>query len=193
MAANKRTKQNKNDDRRFISELYARSVPIREIARRLNDYNKSKEKGYTLHYSSIATDIKKILMQWQSENKEFITRVVDKEIRKLDLIESECWDAWENSKKGKSKSKYKGGNSNTGQLDEFTKESTNGDPKYFDKILQCIDRRKDLLGYGQAKKIELTGSIGVSAVDYTPDELEAEKKRLMLNVINAESRSHKEE
>lgn len=187
MAKNKRTPKQTEDDKVFVAQQLVRAKPIREICRLLNEYNENNGKGYTLVHSQIAYDIKKILNDWRDERKEFIDLVVDRELKKLDVIEGEAWDAWEKSKDGKRVTKIAGGKLENGDVSggnirERSLEETNGDIKYLNLVLDCMDRRKDLLGYAAAKKVEFSGSVGVGVSPMQEDDIKKERERIMSNL-----------
>jgi len=187
MAANKRNEKQKSQDRTMIANWMVQNKTVRKIQELLNENNLEKGKGYTLSLGQIAADMKKVLQEWQDERKDFIDYVVDRELKKLDIIEAECWEAWDKSKQGKKTTKFSGGQiTNTsvsgGKIKERSLEETSGDVKYLDKIFDCMDMRKDLLGYAAAKKVEFSGSIGVGVTPMSEDEIEKEKARIKNNL-----------
>jgi len=187
MAANKRNDKQKSQDRTLIANWMVQNKTVRKIQELLNENNLEKGKGYTLSLGQIAADMKIVLKEWQDERKEFIDFVVDRELKKLDIIEAECWEAWDKSKQGKKTTKFSGGQiTNTsvsgGKIKERSLEETSGEVKYLDKIFDCMDRRKDLLGYAAAKKVEFSGSIGVGVTPMSEDEIEKEKERIKGNL-----------
>lgn len=187
MAANKRNEKQKADDRTMIAGWMVQNKTVRAIMQLLNDENEQKGKGYTLSIGQIAGDMKKVLQDWQDERKEFIDFVVDRELKKLDIIEAECWDAWEKSKQGKKTTKFSGGQITAsavsgGKIKERSLEETSGDVKYLDKIFDCMDRRKDMLGYAAAKKVEFSGSVGVGVAPMSEDEITKERERIVANM-----------
>ncbi len=187
MAANKRTDKQIEEDKLFISKELVKSTPYRKIAELLNAANKEAGKDYTLVYSQIAYDVKKILQDWREERKETIDLVVDRELRKLDVIEAECWAAWEKSKGGKRTTKINGGSTDGGtvaggSIKERSIEETFGDVRFLDKVMSCMDRRKELLGYAAPKKVEFSGSVGVGVTPMSEEDIEKEKARILKNM-----------
>lgn len=187
MAANKRNEKQKADDRTLIANWMVQNKTVRKIRELLNENNEQKGKGYSLSLGQVAHDMKNILQEWQDERKEFIDYVVDRELKKLDIIEAECWVAWDKSKLGKKTTKFSGGQVSAtavsgGKIKERSLEETSGDVKYLDKIFDCMDRRKDLLGYAAAKKVEFSGSIGVGVTPMSEDEILKEKERITSNL-----------
>lgn len=187
MAANKRTDKQREDDKLIIAKYLLQALPVRTIAERLNEVNQANDKNYTIAYSQVAYDIKQILKEWREERKDTIDLVVDRELKKLDVIEAECWVAWEKSKNGKRVTKINGGTATGatvlgGEIKERSIEETFGDVKFFDKILACMDRRRDLLGYAAVKKIEFSGSVGVGVAPMDEESIAKEKARIMGNM-----------
>ena len=192
---NKRTEKQKEADRLYVAEQLIKAYSVRTICKMLNEHNKSiNDKAYTLSHGSIAADIKKILNEWRDERKDTIDLVVDRELKKLDVIEGECWVAWEKSKTPKETTrtnteneeatKDRGdGRDKSGRWAKVTTiESTNGDARYFDKIIQCMDRRKELLGYAAPKKVEFSGSVGVGVTPMDEATVLKEKERILNNM-----------
>lgn len=189
MGANKRNDQQIADDKIFIAKLWLKAVPYRSIAEQVNEHNKSEGKDYEISYSQVAYDIKAIMEEWREERLDLVDLYIDRELKKLDQIERECWVAWENSKKGKKSIKLDGGDIGTdirditgGTIKEQSLEESVGDPRFFDKIMACMEKRKDLIGYGQPKKVEFSGSVAVGVSTMTEEDMEKEAKRIRNNM-----------
>lgn len=186
MAANKRTDKQIENDRLFISEQFLKGFTIREISENLNKRNEAQGYDYTLVHSMVAYDIKKVLEEWRENRKQYIDLLMERDLQKLEMIERECWDAWQASKNSTKKTTIKGGAIKDGQvtggtLDKREMEDSNGDPRYIDRIFQCMDRRRELLGYGSAKKIEHSGTVNVGIKSMDSDEMKKEKARIKRN------------
>lgn len=150
--SSKRTSAQLAVDRLFIADLYTKGYTFREISYKLNDNLRSREMGYTVTFQQVWNDIKHLLNEWEKDNRETINQHVQKELKKLDRMEVELWEQWEQSKSGKRKTKIKGGtvvngNVSGGTLDTRTTESTLGNPKFLELLLVLHDRRAKLLGY----------------------------------------------
>lgn len=188
MAANKRTDKQIQDDRVYIAQQLVKGLTVREICVMLNEENVKKDKTYSIVHSMVHYDIKAILSEWRDERKDMIDLVIDRELRKLDVIEYECWKAWEKSKGGKRITRISGGATSGesiggGTIKERTIEETFGDPRFFEKILTCMDRRKELLGYAAPKKVEFSGSVGVGITPMDEESIEREKARIYGNIL----------
>lgn len=148
----RRTPQQMEHDRSFISKYYLRGYSYRDIAKIINEELIKIEAGYALTEASVYNDIKIIQIEWKRERFESIEEYMQMELRKLDKIETELWEAWEVSKRGKRRIKIRGGQLNNGEGDGGTlqnrvAESSAGDPKFLDLLLEVQNRRAKLLGY----------------------------------------------
>lgn len=150
----RRTPQQMEHDRSFISKYYLRGYSYRDIAKIINEELIKVEAGYALTEASVYNDIKIIQIEWKRERFESIEEYMQMELRKLDKIETELWDAWEASKQGKRRVKIRGGQltgkeseAAGGTLQNRINESSAGDPKFLDLLLEVQNRRAKLLGY----------------------------------------------
>lgn len=155
----KRTTAQIEVDRMFIADLYTRGYTFREIASRLNENLKARDMEYTITFQQVWMDIKHLLIEWKKDHKETIDQHIVKELRKLDKMEVELWEQWEQSKAGKRKTTIKGGEVANGQvtggrLDNRVTESTLGNPKFLELLLTLSDRRAKLLGYDAPIRIQ---------------------------------------
>lgn len=188
MAATKRTDKQIEEDRTLISKWLLQNVSYREMIKKLAEHNKAAGKDYEIKSTGqIAHDVKAILKEWQEERKDIIDLVVDRELKKLDVIEAEMWAAWEKSKGGKRTTKINGGNVTSGavgggEIKERSIEDTFGDTRFMDKILSCMDKRKELLGYAAPKKVEFSGSVGVGMTPMAEEDIQKEKARMLKNM-----------
>lgn len=159
----KRTVEQREADKRFCSELFVRGFTYRVIADRLNEYNHENGLDYSVTYKTVFMDIQQVLIEWKKERFKDIDNYMELELKKLDKIEVELWQAWENSKGSKRKTKIKGGAINSGvamggELAERTLETTDGDPRYLDLLLKVQERRAKLLGYNAPLKLDICSS-----------------------------------
>lgn len=156
----KRTVEQREADKRFCAELFVKGYTYRQMADKLNEYNHEKGLEYTLTYKSVFMDIQQVLAEWKKERFKDIDNYMQLELKKLDKIEVELWQAWENSKGSKRKTKIKNGTINNGiatggELAERTLETTDGDPRYLDLLLKVQERRAKLLGYNAPVKVDV--------------------------------------
>lgn len=156
----KRTVEQREADKRFCAELFVKGYTYRQMADKLNEYNHENGLEYTLTYKSVFMDIQQVLAEWKKERFKDIDNYMQLELKKLDKIEVELWQSWENSKGGKRKTKIKNGTINNGiatggELAERTLETTDGDPRYLDLLLKVQERRAKLLGYNAPVKVDV--------------------------------------
>src|SRR5688572_18434627 len=113
------TDQNTIDERRAkVSDLYCRGCRQWEIAAQLG-----------VSADTIAGDLKHIRETWKAAGVRDMTATREAELAKLDTIEREAWNAWENEH----------------------------DPRFLEKVLQCIKRRAELLGLDAPTKQQIFG------------------------------------
>lgn len=156
----KRTVEQREADKRFCAELFVKGYAYRVIAERLNEYNHENGLDYSVTYKTVFMDIRQVLAEWKKERFKDIDNYMQLELKKLDKMEVELWQAWENSKGSKRKTKIKNGTINNGiatggELAERTLETTDGDPRYLDLLLKVQERRAKLLGYNAPVKVDV--------------------------------------
>ncbi len=144
MAANKRTKIQRERDRLTIAELLLKGWSQQRIADWLD-----------LDKSGVSREVKRIKVQWQSETIEDTHLYVQAELRRLAMLEAEHWAAWERSQCSKETThleklltggKDEGG-ATTGRVRQATKaEQRVGDAVFLTGIQRVIDCRCKLLG-----------------------------------------------
>ena len=71
---------------------------------------------YEISCQQVFNDIKSELIEWKKENMMLVNEYIELEVRKLDKMEIELWEAWERSKSGNRKSEVRGGNINNGNI-----------------------------------------------------------------------------
>lgn len=125
------------------SELLVRGYSVPEICKELEI---TKTTAYKL--------IKRITDEWRRSAMASINEVKAKELAKLDHIEAAAWEGWEKSKESRRKQtvdsdilKLKDSPAlRTPRKSKSVEEDRDGDPRYLDMILKCIDRRIRILG-----------------------------------------------
>ena len=156
----KRTREQIEFDRAFCADLFLRGYPYREIAKRLNDDLAKRKMDYRLTESMVYYDIQRLLISWKRDQLESIDQYVTAELQKLDKMEVEAWNAWELSKQKKTKNKTKkAGNGLMGRqiMTEEATETTSGNPRYLDLLLNVQHRRAKMLGFDAPIKIDIPG------------------------------------
>lgn len=164
---NKRSTEEREYDIAFCSNLFLRGYTYREIADALNKELARREAGYTMSFQMVYYDMRQLLIEWKREQLDNIDEYVAQELKKLDRMERELWDAWELSKhseKTKTRTSRRGDNVDMDEdktkrfgdygYTEKTTEHLTGDPRYFDLLLKVQQRRAKLLGYDAPIKID---------------------------------------
>lgn len=185
----KRTKDQREFDLAFCSTLFLRGYTYREISERLNEENARRGVGYTITKQMVYWDMQHLLIEWKRERLENIDDYVTQELRKLDKMEVELWEAWERSKTGKLREKNRqnakprkvledGDNPEYYGYEETTTETSAGNPRFLDSLLNVQQRRAKMLGFDAPIKVDIPGikeSINSDAPKYDvsaiPDDL----------------------
>lgn len=164
----KRTKDQRELDLAFCSNLFLRGYTYREISERLNEENARRGVGYTITKQMVYWDMQQLLIEWKRERMENIDDYVTQELRKLDKMEVELWEAWERSKTGKLREKNRqnakprkvledGDNPEYYGYEETTTETSAGNPRFLDLLLNVQQRRAKMLGFDAPIKVEIPG------------------------------------
>ena len=164
----KRTKDQRELDLAFCSNLFLRGYTYREISERLNEENARRGVGYTITTQMVYWDMQQLLIEWKRERMENIDDYVTQELRKLDKMEVELWEAWERSKTGKLREKNRqnakprkvledGDNPEYYGYEETTTETSAGNPRFLDLLLNVQQRRAKMLGFDAPIKVEIPG------------------------------------
>lgn len=156
----KRTREQIEFDRAFCADLFLRGYTYRDIADRLNADLEKRKLNYRLTMPMVYYDIQQMLIEWKRNQLESIDQYVTAELQKLDKMEVEAWNAWEISKQSKKKNKTKkGGNGLMGRqiMTEEATETTSGNPRYLDLLLNIQQRRAKMLGFDAPIKIDIPG------------------------------------
>ena len=137
-----------------VTEMYLQGVPQFKIAEALG-----VSKG------QISQDLKKLSQAWKQSAIIDMDEIKQKELSKVDLVEKNAWEAWHRScdVKTKKSMKKKGSSTKLGKAlgneekeQSFTEEQQIGDPRFLEQIMKCVAKREEILGYGAAKKVDLT-------------------------------------
>lgn len=163
----KRNTEQKDYDIRFCSNLFLRGYSYREIATALNNDVAERGFDYRITFQTVYKDLQKVLAEWKKESFTNIDEYVTQELKKLDKMEVELWEAWEKSKhseKKKTRTSRAGGKDDDGTkrwgdygYTENTNEQLAGNPRFFDLLLNVQQRRAKLLGYDAPIKIDIPG------------------------------------
>jgi len=152
--AKKRVRQpvQEEKDRRNISRLYLQGVTQVEIARELK-----------ISQPTVSRELKLLQAEWRVERVFDINEAKQRELAKIDNLEIEYWLAWKRSQtetviKTKKATKILDMVRDQ-ELSERTETSV-GDARFLNGVMDCIKQRCAILGVEAPKKQELTGKDG---------------------------------
>lgn len=138
----------------FCANLFLRGMSYREISAQLNSDISARGLSYTITAQTVHLDIRSLLVEWKKERADDISEYIERELRKLDRMEVELWDAWDKSKTGKQRDKTRTGDK---CFSETGTETTTGDPRYMALLLDIQRRRAKMLGLDSPVKVEIPG------------------------------------
>lgn len=163
MAAPVRTKFQIEKDREQIAKWYLQGWTQAKIAEELG-----------LSRTQITYDLRVIQKQWVKNTTFALDEYKGKELAKIDVVESEAWEAWEKSKEQYKRQyeSFKGIKKITDEngIDKIQPqyvdksietENQYGNSKYLELVMKCIERRCKMLGIDAPSKFEHTGKDGV--------------------------------
>lgn len=159
----KRNVEQRERDIVFCTELFLKGYTYKEIAAELNVFLKKQGIDYQISYISVYNDLKKVMIEWKREQLNNINEYIVHELRKLDKMEATAWKGWEDSKIRKSKvvhrkpGKLDSDESDGFGYDQLNEETTAGNPKFLDILLDIQRRRAKMLGFDAPTKIEVPG------------------------------------
>jgi hypothetical protein len=99
---------------------------------------------FSITQSTVCADIKAIHKSWRESAIRDFDEARDRELQKLDRIESEAWTAWETSKKPSQSAVM-----TEGTVQQQTRKSVknqNGNPRFLELIARCVAQRCSILG-----------------------------------------------
>lgn len=117
--------------------------------------------------TAIRHDLKTIRKRWiDAQVRDYDLATVE-QLRRIDLAEAKAWQGWENSVRDRSRIVKEGtegdADSKKGKKRtkiQITTEQTDGDPRWLNIILSCVDRRCKILGLDAPTRQELSGPQG---------------------------------
>lgn len=160
----KRTSEQRTVDLVLETDLFLKGYSYRDIAMRVNITNEQKGLQYTITYGQVFQDMKRAMIEWKKERFDNIDEYINQDLKKLDKMENAAWDAWEKSCTGKERVKVKKESvskdkpNDTKVYDEETmNETSSGNPRFLDILLNIQQRRAKLLGYDAPIKVDVGG------------------------------------
>ena len=193
---NKRTEEQRDYDIAFCSNLFLRGYTYRDIVLALNTDLKKRGIPYTISLAMVYYDLQQCLIEWKRERLDNIDEYVTQELQKLDKIEVELWEAWENSKTGKRREKNRTSAKPRKVLteeektadwygyDETATETSAGNPRFLDLLLNVQQRRAKMLGFDAPVKIEIPGFNAASGEDKEKYNIKAIPDDLLFAVVD---------
>lgn len=192
---NKRNAEQRQYDILFCSNLFLRGFSYREIQSQLNEHLKEREADYTLSLPMVYYDLQQALIEWKRERFDNIDDYITQELKKLDKMEAEAWGAWEASKQGKSKTKTRN-SKKPNKIDaevndpsyygytEEAEETSSGNPRFLDLLLNIQHRRAKLLGFDAPIKVDVAGNSRAEGGDRPKYDANAVPDDLLFAVVD---------
>lgn len=159
MAANKRTKSQIIKDRADIAAMLLKGMTLRSIT----DVIGGRYRG-GLAVSTIQRDSEAIWKEWREAATEDIKTLQRMELKKLEYVVREAWEAWDRSKEGVTESSIREYDSSQEDGKRYTVRTTkiipqrDGNPQFLSIILQCIEKQIRILGLDASKNPDLINS-----------------------------------
>lgn len=116
---------------------------------------------FGVNQSTISRDLEAIRLQWQEQALLHFDEIKARELARIDRLEREYWEAWEESKKDAEVTKQigaltkdeKGRPSLTPGRAEKTIKGQTGNPAFLNGVQWCIEQRLKIFGVYEAIKI----------------------------------------
>lgn len=145
MAAPKRTKIQREKDLLRTAELYLKGWPQYAIAKELK-----------VSQPQIAYDIKDLIGRWKEKAVMNIDERKAEELAKIDRLEAEYWQGWEDSRRPTKVSTAQAttAGANPGKTVTSKEITSAGDPRFLTGVAQCIEQRCKILGLHAPTKLQ---------------------------------------
>jgi hypothetical protein len=148
MAANKRSKIQRDRDLQTAAALYLNGVSQAEIAERLG-----------VSQPQICEDLQSIRAEWVASAVVDFGAKKAEELAKLDHLERVAWASWEESR-----NRYDAD-------DVLLARRAPGDPRFLKQVESCIEKRLKALGLNAPEAFSADVSLRPAFVEVTDDEL----------------------
>jgi hypothetical protein len=133
-----RTGDQLSQDDEVIMELYLEGCSVLKI---LSQFKERSGRDYTPSYDDIAQALTRILKYWADQTVKKYDAYVNKELAKLDKLEMEYWEAWEESKKELTGVEQRKTPAGKVVNKAWKRSSGGGNPKFLDGVGKCIAQR----------------------------------------------------
>lgn len=122
--------------REAVAQRYLRRQTMQEIATALE-----------IGVGTVHRDITAVLDQWRAAAASSLDQWRAEELARCNAVEAEAWRAWERSCLDRTRNRTRKTESETVSVQaEVATEKRDGNPKFMEMILKCIDMRCKLLG-----------------------------------------------
>ena len=133
---------------------------------------------------TVSRDLKVVQEEWLKSGVMDLNAAKARELAKLDEVERQAWDAWEESRKDAETMEVtgtaQGGKGKPDKVKKITKGQA-GDSRFLAIILDCVNRRCEILGLDAPKKLEHGGIDGGPIPIQLNDEQIIERARAIIN------------
>ena len=146
MARPKRTSDQAEHDYTRIARMYLQGQTQSAIAAELG-----------LSQQQISYDLRIIRKRWLDSSLRDFDAAKAEELAKIDLIESELWEAWNASKGDKEITTHEEGDGPKGPFNKnaVKKEKSYGAIAYLNGVMECVKKRCELLGLNPEKQKQM--------------------------------------
>jgi len=136
--------------RQLVGDLYVQGWSQSAIANELS-----------VSQPTVCIDLKHIHEEWRRSAIRDFDILRERELRKLERLEVEAWNAWQRSQKPAQEATISSDGSSQKTIKKVSEQT--GDPRFLDQISKCIASRRALLGLDAPTKIAPTSPDGVEA------------------------------
>ena len=159
--------------RQEVASMYLRAEPQWKIAQH-----------FGVHPGQITRDLRVIQKQWQEQTHLNLDEAKARELAKLDEIERQAWEAWVKSCKDAETMEVTGTAQGGKSIPEKVRKTTKGqagDSRFLAIILDCVNKRSEILGLDAPRKLEHGGIDGGPIPIQLNDEQIIERARAIIN------------
>jgi len=154
-----RTQYKKAMDTKISAAMHLKGYQLKEIGKELGN-----------KVSMVFADLRRAKAEWREEYLTDIKESMLKQLKELDVLKQEMWEAWEKSKQDKD-IVISGGKSG-----DYTKTvESDGNPAFASQIDRIIERKCKILGLDAPQKLNISGEvIGIKRKVNLPEGVKAE-------------------
>lgn len=141
-----------------IAAKYLSGRTLREITSWLN-----ANRPYQSTVGVVTHDLERARIIWRERAATLVGERKVEELARLDRIEREAWDCFERSKSDKTRKYGERRAPGEGKPSEVVGQETeqrDGNPKFLEVILRCVEQRLDVLGLKSPRRLQVSGPGG---------------------------------